>query len=530
MKQAAKIVATEGESLSHYRRAAQLVNAGREREAAECLDAALRADPTFAPALSLGAYILARAGKDETALRFYQRALELRPDLTSAWSNLGKLLIKLKRHDAALKALNDGLRHAPDDPDMHNSRAGALRALGRLEDSAAAARVALRLRPNFPEAALNLGAAMLKLGGADQALSSFRRARAARPGYGDAYCGEALALKALGRFDEARAAFATAEALGSREAISGKGCLDLLMGDFARGWDGYEARWISGKSIYDALGRRFPIWPGPRGGRERVLVLNDHGIGDTFQFVRYLPLMAEAGIEAVFDCPPHLRRLMRGSSIPTLTDERTPADGFDAQIAISSLPRAFAARLETIPAPIPYLRAEPDLIAFWAKVVGSAGFKVGVVWQGNPNPEADMARSFPLAELAPLAAVPGVLIHSLQKGHGAEQLAHARFPIERLGPEFDAGPDAFIDTAAIMSRLDLIVTCDTSIAHLAGALGRPVWVALKRDAEWRWLLERDDSPWYPTMRLFRQKRDGDWKGVFAAMAAPLAQGVQSGMP
>ena len=205
----------------------------------------------------------------------------------------------------------------------------------------------------------------------------------------------------------------------------------------------------------------------------------------------------------------------------------SPPDGepFDAQIAISSLPWAFGTRLETIPATVPYLSAEPALREIWRKRIGAEGFKVGVVWQGNPNPEADRARSMPLTALAPLQRIAGVKIISLQKGAGEEQLSNLppSMRVETLGADFDAGADAFVDTAAAMACLDLIITCDTSIAHLAGALAVPVWVALKSDAEWRWLTERADLPWYPTMRLFRQTRRGVWSDVFEAMASELAQ-------
>ena len=188
------------------------------------------------------------------------------------------------------------------------------------------------------------------------------------------------------------------------------------------------------------------------------------------------------------------------------------------------MPRAFATRLDSVPANVAYLRAEPELAEKWAARIGPAGVKIGIVWQGNPNAEADMARSMPLEAFAPLAATPGARLISLQKGFGVEQLADPPpgLRVETLGEDFDAGPDAFVDAAAAMTHLDLVVTCDTAIAHLAGALGRPVWVALKKDAEWRWLRDRDDSPWYPTMRLFRQKQRGDWSGVFADMAARLA--------
>ena len=207
-----------------------------------------------------------------------------------------------------------------------------------------------------------------------------------------------------------------------------------------------------------------------------------------------------------------------------------PPEGefFDAQIAISSLPYAFGTQLKTIPAAVPYLAAEPALRDRWAKRIGPDGFRIGVVWQGNPDPEADRARSMPLAAFAPLARISGVRLISLQKGAGEEQLTSRprSMRVETLGVDFDAGADAFVDTAATMTCLDLVVSCDTSVAHLAGALAIPVWVALKKDAEWRWLTERADSPWYPTMRLFRQLHRGVWSDVFEAMADELAQLVE----
>jgi hypothetical protein len=180
------------------------------------------------------------------------------------------------------------------------------------------------------------------------------------------------------------------------------------------------------------------------------------------------------------------------------------------------------------PASVPYLSAEPGLREAWFKRIGPEGFKVGIVWQGNPNPEADRGRSMPITALAPLATISSVRLISLQKGAGEEQLVNLppSFQVETLGVDFDAGADAFVDTAAAMACLDLVATCDTSIAHLAGALAVPVWVALKRDAEWRWLTERADSPWYPTMRLYRQRHRGAWGDVFETMAGELAQLIE----
>jgi tetratricopeptide (TPR) repeat protein len=506
-----------------YATAVTLWRERRRDEAIKLMDEALRLKPDFADALCMGGYMLSECGKPEPAMRFYRRALELDASLVVAHVNFGKLLFGAGRFTEALASFMEATALAPYDPDAWCSRAGALRELGRLEESLEAAERALELRHDFPEAAINLGNALLKLDRSEEALKAYLQASVAGPCLARASLGQALALRSLGRFPEALAAFDAAAALGSREAVAGKGCLMLTLGDFEQGFEGYEARWLKGKSLGEALGTRFEIWRGPGRRGERVLVLNDHGLGDTIQFFRYLPLMAAAGVDATFACPPRLRRLLSSRAKVRFADRPPDGERFDAQIAISSLPHAFGTRLETIPAAVPYLAAEPALRGLWVKRIGAEGFKIGVVWQGNPDPEADRARSIPLAALAPLAEIAGVRLISLQKGAGEEQLSNLppSMRVETLCADFDAGADAFVDTAAAMTCLDLIVTCDTSIAHLAGALAVPVWVALKSDAEWRWLTGRADSPWYPTMRLFRQSRRGVWGDVFEAMAGEV---------
>jgi tetratricopeptide (TPR) repeat protein len=512
-----------------YNCGAALWNRGRAQEAIEMLDAALRARPDYPEALCLGGFILAEAGQTDAALRFYGQALSFRPDFLVALSNSGKLLFGLRRFDEALAAFDKALEIAPTDADCWNNRAGALRELSRMEDSLAASRRAMDLRPDFAEATVNLGTALMKLDRPEEALTLYRRAKALKQNFAAAMCGEGLTLKALGRFGESLAAFEEAAQFGDVDAISNRGCLHLMLGQFEEGWEGYEKRWLGGRSLKDALGVKFPIWSGKPVPGERLLVMNDHGLGDTIQFSRYLALAAGAGANVTFLCPKKLHRLFSAYEAVRVIDEIEPSETFDAQIAVSSLPRAFGTRLDSIPAPIPYLKAEAALRAKWVARIGARGFKIGINWQGNPNPEADVARSFPLTALAPLAALPGVRLISLQKGAGTEQLANLPqgMFVETLGEDFDSGPDAFVDTAATMAHLDLVVTCDTSLAHLAGALGAPVWVALKKVAEWRWLCDRADSPWYPTMRLFRQPERGDWDALFATMAQALAPIVEA---
>ena len=354
-----------------YAKACGLWNAGKRSEAVAALDEALRRCPEFPEALCMGGFMLGELGRPQAALRFYARARELDPSLRLACVNSGKILFDLRRHAEALAAFEAATALAPGDADAWNCRAGALREIGRLEDLLQAANHALTLRSDFPEAEVNAGNALMKLDRMEEALEAYSRAARARQNYAAAICGQGVALRNLGRFAEAMAALETAEALGSYDAIANKGCLHLTLGDYERGWEGYEARWVHGRSVAEAFGTRFPPWPGPSGRPERVLVFNDHGLGDTIQFARYLPLMKAAGAEPTFVCPAKLWRLL-SPSIPARFVEAPPAERFDAQIALSSLPRAFGTRVGTIPAAAPYLHAEPALVERWAARIGSA--------------------------------------------------------------------------------------------------------------------------------------------------------------
>ena len=264
----------------------------------------------------------------------------------------------------------------------------------------------------------------------------------------------------------------------------------------------------------------------------RLLVFSEQGLGDVIQFVRYLPLLLEREANVTFLASAKVIRLLRPLTAKIAVISATKETSFDFQCALMSLPYRLNTDLSSIPNKVPYLAAEEELVARWKARVGGHGFKVGIAWQGNPRASIDQGRSIPVAEFVPLSGLPGVRLISLQKHDGLDQLALLQpdSKIETLGDDFDNGLDAFVDTAAVMESLDLIITSDTSIAHLAGALGRPTWVALKHVPDWRWMLDRDDSPWYPTMRLFRQSARDDWRSVFAAIEQELRSllGVQEG--
>ncbi|MGD0143292.1 MAG: glycosyltransferase family 9 protein, partial [Rhizomicrobium sp.] len=270
-----------------------------------------------------------------------------------------------------------------------------------------------------------------------------------------------------------------------------------------------------------------PVWLGEEDIEGKTLfVYAEQGLGDTIQFCRYAQLAEVKGANVIFavqdELIPLLGKLTDGI---TIMGWKAPPPPFDLQTSLLSMPLAFGTDENNIPATVPYLQPGPDLVAKWRKFLGNDGYRVGICWQGKKDTPIDKGRSFPLRCLEGLSKIPNLRLISLQKNDGVEQLRGLPpgMKVETLGENFDAGPGAFVDTAAVMESLDLVVTTDTAIAHLAGALARPVWVALKHVPEWRWLLGRADSPWYPTMKLFQQPTDDDWRSVFAAMETELAK-------
>jgi hypothetical protein len=336
-----------------------------------------------------------------------------------------------------------------------------------------------------------------------------------------------VAFQELHRLNEALASYDKAIALKQDYAAGYKNRAfgRLLAGRYKEGWADYEWRFQTKDFPSKRPDIPVPDWQGQdlSGGRH-LLVFSEQGLGDVIQFVRFLPLLAKCECKVTFLTPAKLVRLLRPSIQPIeIVSELGGAQAIDFQVALMSLPYRFGTELSSIPNKVPYLRAEPELEVHWKTRIGTHGFKIGIAWQGNSSNKIDAGRSIPLEEFVPLSRISGVRLISLQKHRGLDQLADLLkdASIEILGDVFDDGPDAFIDTAAVMNALDLIITADTSIAHLAGALARPTWLALKQVPDWRWLLDRADSPWYPTVRLFRQPKRDDWTSVFGKIEQQL---------
>jgi len=305
----------------------------------------------------------------------------------------------------------------------------------------------------------------------------------------------------------------------------------LRLGDYRGGWRDFEWRWKVEGFPSTRPNVKAAEWQGEKLDGRRLLVFNEQGLGDVIQFVRYLPRLLEREAKVTLLAPAKLARLLRPLTAQMEVISTIKGDEvFDFQCALMDLPLRFKTDVSSIPNKVPYLGAEQGLVARWRERIGSHGFKIGIAWQGNPQGKIDEGRSILVENFAPLSRLPGVRLISLQKQYGLDQLIRlpADVRIETLGDDFDSGPDAFIDTAAVMENLDLIITSDTSIAHLAGALGRPTWVALKYVPDWRWMLDRVDSPWYPTLRLFRQSERDNWKPIFSNIQRELRLLIRDG--
>lgn len=454
---------------------------------------ALEQRPDHVEALCNRGNALQALGRFAEAVDHYDAAIVLQPDNAAAWANRGNALQGAGRLQDALVSYDEALRRHPDDARAQSGRGVALQRLGRLDEALAAFDVALGIDPGFTEGWVNRGKALHESGELDGAVLAYEVALRLDPADGDAVFNLALAL--------------------------------LARGDFSAGWAAYEARWRSKHRPETIAGADWPLWTDEPLDGLALLVTAEQGHGDLIQFARFLPRLAAAGATVTLLAPARMHRLLAGLAETCSLIATIPAIArFDRQIPLMSLPGRLGLGAADFAAS-PYLRPEPTLVRQWERWLGPAGLRIGIVWQGNPAYAGDHRRSIPLACFSALARLPGVRLVSLQRHHGLDQTRDLPdgMSLQDPGPTFDAGPDAFIDAAALIEALDLIVTSDTAIAHLAGALGRPVWLALPRVPDWRWGHHGATSPWYPTMRLYRQSRDGDWDGVVAAIAADASR-------
>lgn len=507
---------------AHNNLGVALAHQGKNIEAEACFRQSLERRPEYPDALSNLGLILKKSGRGEAAIPLYRRALAVNPSFADAMNNLGVALTERGETDEAIALLRRAGELNPNNPESFNNLGNALVEAGRIAEAIVALKRAIALRPHYPEAHSNLGIALREADAVEESIASLEKSLEQRPGYPEALLNLGHSWRAYGDVDKAIAC--NKAAIAARpdfaEAHWNLALARLLKGEFAAGFSGYEWRFRRPKGDRP---RRYdqPRWTPDAKPGTTVLIYAEQGLGDTIQFARYVPRVKTLGFNVVLEVQPALKRMFGGiAGIETIGRGEAPPR-FDSHIPLLSLPGALGATVDRLPSARGYLRADPSQIVAWQRRLGGgpAGLRVGLVWRGNPRHGNDRQRSLDPALLAPLFRVPGVRLFSLQKEARESDLEVLR----RFGPFDDLAPDLedFAATAATLCALDLAVTVDTSVAHLAGALGRPVWILLPFAPDWRWLLEREDSPWYRSARLFRQRRPRDWAEVIGRVAQAL---------
>jgi Flp pilus assembly protein TadD len=441
------------------------------------------------------AWQLHQQGQIAQAEHVYRQVLAAQPESAAAWCYLG-----MASHDQE-----------------------------RFDDALFAYQQALALDPGMAVAYQNLGKTLGRLRRFDDAIACFDRAAQLVPGYVNAYRNKAKALFFQGDLERTMEAHRQVLALAPDDADThmNVGMLLLQAGDAGRGWSEYQWRWKTKDGALPTLAQ--PLWDGSPLDGKSILLTPEQGIGDSIQFVRYAAVLKERyDCRVLFQCPRVLVQLLRScGGIDQLVESGAPAPRTDFFAPLLHVPAVLGHGPEDFPGNVPYLTADAGLVASWRERLATyRGRKIGIAWRGSPKHPADRMRSIPLVHFGPLARVNGVQLFSLQKGPGSEELEPlaAQLNIVDLGRQLDETTGAFVETAAVLKNLDLLVACDTAVAHVAGALGVSVWLAVGNVPDWRWLLDRDESPAYPTLRLFRQVRFGDWPGVFGRMAEELERG------
>ncbi len=513
---------------AHYKRAGALKDEKRFAEALAAFDNAIALKPDYAQAHNGRGIVMANLNRPAEAVASFDRAIALQPDYAEAHNNRAIVLQDLGQLDDALAGLDRAIALQPDNAWAYNNRGVALHGLGRFGKSLASHEKAIVLKADYAEAYYNRGIVLQELNRLDDALASFDQAITLKPGYAAAHNNRGTLLLDLKRLDDALAAFDRAIALtgGFAEAYLNKSYCLLRMGRFAEGWRLHEWRKDTEKPVANRSFRQ-PLWLGKEDIAHKTLFVHwEQGFGDTIQFFRYGALLRARGASVVMSVQEPLYRLLSQNSagIRFLKNDEVPA-AFDYHCPLMSLPLALGTTLESVPSEQSYLSADAPLRKAWeARLPPPTKPRIGVVWSGSAKHKNDHNRSIGLTTLAPLFAIDAHWI-SLQK----EVREEDRSLLRTLGQisHYGEALSDFSDTAAAIAGLNLVITVDTSVAHLAGAMGKEVWILLPFTADWRWLCDRDDCPWYPTARLFRQQAPHAWANVVARVHTALSQRATS---
>lgn len=485
----------------------------------------LASNPRDAEALNLRGMIAQHRGDFAAAVASYQDAISVRPDAAGFHNNLGVSLSALGRVSEAADRFRRAAELNPKSAQIHLNFGNALRTLGSIAESVHALQRAAALNPAYAEVRNSLAMSLYLAGDLEGSLAEFQTSVSLRPDFASAWSNMANVLRDFGRLDEAAAAYRRALAIQADHADAHKNLaiLRLLQGDYDNGFLEYEWRWKCDNAQLRKFDRR--RWAGEDPAGKRIFIYEEQGYGDVIQFSRYAKVLADRGAKVIFGCRPELARLIsccRGVSHVVAAGQSMPT--FDLHCPLLSLPLfCGTGTLADVPAEVPYFELRPEITRPWKhRVAGSTHPRIGLCWAGNPQNRNDRYRSIPLQKFIPLASVGPVEFHSLQLGPAA--IERERIPELSLVSHEPALKD-FADTAALIEQLDLVITVDTAVAHLAGAFAKPTWVLLPAAPDWRWLLERTDSPWYPTTRLFRVTRD--WDQVISDVANAIKETAEN---
>jgi tetratricopeptide (TPR) repeat protein len=512
---------------AHNNLATTLREQGKLDEAIVSYRLAIKLKPDYPEAhFNLG-ISLAKQGHLDDAVGCYSKALALRPNFPEAHDALASTRRDQGKLDEAVSSYRQAISLKPNYPQAHNNLGSTLKEQGRLDEAIASCRAAIVLKPDFPEAYNNLGSALAEQGAIEDAVASYRQAIDLKPDFPEAYNNLATGLREQGRLQGAVACYRRAIALSPQypDAHFGLAMALLARGDMAEGWQEYEWRWQTPQMIKGR--RRFPQprWHGEAAAGQTLLLYGEQGFGDTLQFCRYATLASERGLRVILEVEKPLVRLLRGlAGVEQVVARGEALPPFDLHCPLLSTPLAFGTAMETIPAANAYLHAESQQVATWRNrlaAMANQDPRIGLVWAGSPRLHSpalaavDRRRSLAPDRLAPLLEIPGLHVFSLQKSgpKAPENLA--------MTDMMDEMTD-FADTAALIANLDLVISVDTAVVHLAAALGKPVWMLDRFDSCWRWLTDRRDSPWYPSVRLYRQPQPHDWDSVLAEVARDLS--------
>ncbi len=513
-----------------YNMGVVLLVEGRLDEAASAYQQAIEIKPDFPEAHNNLGVTLQKQGKLGSAIKCFQKSVRLNTRYAEAYYNMGRAFYTQERLDDAEQSYRMALKQNSAYAEAHHNLGLLLHKQGKFDQAAACYRKTLQLKPDDANAYYDMGNIFWDQGNFEEMTRWYQKALAFTPDKAEAYNNLGKMLQDQGKIKEAETYFQ--EAIRSKpdfsEAHFNRSIALLLLGKYAEGWKEYEWRFKKSnwKNIYPYRFEQ-PRWDGTSFAGKKIFVHCEQGLGDTIQFARYLPMVKARGGRVIFEVPKPLMNIFDNfpgiDQLVEISSTEKTAEDFDFSVPLLSLPGMFQTTLETIPGKVPYILADPHKMRVWQKIVDKDHFKVGIVWAGGILHKKDSGRSCSLKQFLPLTRIAGVRLYGLQKGPASQQVEEFsnQIHIKNYGEKFED----FTDTAGLIENLDLVISVDTAVAHLAGAMGKPVWVLLPFTPDWRWMLNREDSPWYPTMRLFRQKKRGCWDEALQYVADELSQWV-----